>query len=499
MAIDRMVFGMHDLNITQAGAKATGKTSYSHPSYELDLAGSDSGIDYWYNKMPNTSWYCAGSFGTKSTGNTRFFWSVDSSGNAKKVLCADGQERLITLAMTHSGKNYQVGKIYGCNEVLYQEGTAGKATGNHIHLEVCAGHVKTKVKNSYGYYNLANMLDPRNVFFILDGYTTVRSTAGLTFKHTDTVEVNEMTFNNGLNSFSYAGQTIYVAKGYGKFKQLHMLTADAYDKVNDITYYDGGTALTVLARANCNYFQMASGQTDPVGQHYGVEDGDTSYHQEPKQAAWLVFYQLNDGTCDYCTSDNYWYGPDDVIFACSPYSVLRHNGKDVYARSEACGNKDGTKNQQTAYFLIDDYWCIAVCAGKLTPAQMGEFCKSLGNVKELFLVDSGGSSQMVYNGRKVVYTGRHIPDVLALAYVNSTEDNKSEASNTAEEDGSSDDSKDKQIEALTKENTELKAANADLIKQLNEQKQLTEENLAVAKANESKAEKYTRIEKIVKE
>ena len=43
---DRMIFGMRVLNITQAGTKLTGKPSLSHVSYELDLAGSDSGIDY---------------------------------------------------------------------------------------------------------------------------------------------------------------------------------------------------------------------------------------------------------------------------------------------------------------------------------------------------------------------------------------------------------------------------------------------------------------------
>ena len=68
---DRMIFGMRVLNITQAGTALTGKPSLSHVSYELDLAGSDSGIDYWHNWMPETCWYCAGSFGTKATGNTR--------------------------------------------------------------------------------------------------------------------------------------------------------------------------------------------------------------------------------------------------------------------------------------------------------------------------------------------------------------------------------------------------------------------------------------------
>lgn len=189
MTYDRIVFGMHHLNITQIGSGYDGLNHLSHTSYELDLAGSDSGVDYWYNKMPNTSLKCTGRFGTKSTGNTFFFVTCDSTGQTKRVLCADGKYRVITLAMTHSGWSPTIGKVYGYNAVCYQEGTSGNATGNHIHLEVCEGLVTRKVPNIKGYYNLPNMLDARKVFWILDGYTTVVSTGGLAFMHCKSAEV----------------------------------------------------------------------------------------------------------------------------------------------------------------------------------------------------------------------------------------------------------------------------------------------------------------------
>ena len=190
--MDRLVFGMHHLNITQAGTVLDGKQHYSHPNAAIDLAGEDSGIDYWYNKESETYFYCSGYFGNRSTGNTRFFVTCDQNGQKKKILCADGKERVITLALTHSGKDYQLYHVYKPGDILYQEGTAGRATGNHIHLEVAEGSQKTKYWDvKMKVYRMMGEMDPRNAFFILDGYTKVVNTQGLIFKHCSKVNVEE--------------------------------------------------------------------------------------------------------------------------------------------------------------------------------------------------------------------------------------------------------------------------------------------------------------------
>lgn len=191
MTFDRMVFGMHHLNISQTGKGYGQQQSLSHTLFELDLCGVDSGIDYWYNRMPNTTWKCAGRWGTRASGNTYFFWSCDEKGNAKKVFCADGKYRVLTMAMTHSDRNAEIGKLYTYGQILVSEGTQGFALGNHIHLEVCEGVCMRKVVNAKGYYNLPNMLDARKVFFVLDGFTTVVNTGGLEFKHCKSVPVIE--------------------------------------------------------------------------------------------------------------------------------------------------------------------------------------------------------------------------------------------------------------------------------------------------------------------
>lgn len=191
--MDRLIFGMHHLNITQAGSLLDGKEHYSHPNAAIDLAGEDTGIDYWYNKESETYFYCSGYFGNRSTGNTRFFITCDKDGNKKKVLCADGKERVITLALTHSGKDYQLYKIYKPGDILYQEGTAGRATGNHIHLEVAEGSQKTKYWDAkMKVYRMMGEMDPRDAFFILDGYTTVVNTQSLVFKHCSSVKVTDI-------------------------------------------------------------------------------------------------------------------------------------------------------------------------------------------------------------------------------------------------------------------------------------------------------------------
>ena len=205
MATDNLLCGMHHLNVTQIGSGYDGKSHRSHTSYEVDMAGSDTGIDYWKNLMPNTKWYCAGAWGNDKSGNTRFFWSVDANGNSKSVMCADNMLRVVTLALTHSNRNFIVGKTYGYHEVMYQEGKSGNASGNHIHVECCTGRVKAKVRNSKGYYVLPNMLPLNKVMFLLKGYTTIVNGGGLTWKYLDTATVQASATGEKVDQILHVG------------------------------------------------------------------------------------------------------------------------------------------------------------------------------------------------------------------------------------------------------------------------------------------------------
>jgi len=180
--VPNLVFGMHHLNITQLPGGAL-----SHPNLAVDLAGEDTGIDFWFAKA--CALKCiAGEFGY----GTYFFIPCDSKGNHIPVMCADGKQRKVTIALTHSNKQYvktTVGKIYAKNQPCYEEGGKGAkgahTFGNHIHLEVAEGYKTTKYKDTkLGVLTMGNELNPLKVMFVLDGYTKVVNSKGATLVHT---------------------------------------------------------------------------------------------------------------------------------------------------------------------------------------------------------------------------------------------------------------------------------------------------------------------------
>ncbi len=180
----KLCFGMKKLNVTQTSGNA-----FSHPNFCLDLAGSDSGIDFWF-AMGNY-WRCIGGpWGSE----TYFFTSCDKSGNPVKVKLANGRETVVTVALTHAGFKYvkrpQVFQIYKNGEAFYEEGMTGKATGNHIHCEVAAGLHTSKVKdNTTGVYRMTDELMPEECFYVYTPFTTIINDGGIKWKTTDKLEV----------------------------------------------------------------------------------------------------------------------------------------------------------------------------------------------------------------------------------------------------------------------------------------------------------------------
>ena len=172
-----LCYGMKAINITQLPSG-----SYSHPNNAVDLAGTDAGIDFWYSQG---RWKCiAGPWGN----GTYFFIPVDAEGKITKVHCADGKDREITIALTHSEGRYvktKVGQIYEDQQPMYEEGTKASAgqtiTGNHIHLEIAEGKQDTKhYDDKLGVYRMNNELNPIKLMYVNKAFSKVISSKGAT-------------------------------------------------------------------------------------------------------------------------------------------------------------------------------------------------------------------------------------------------------------------------------------------------------------------------------
>ena len=465
-----LCFGMRTINVTQLPGG-----SYSHPNMAMDLAGEDAGIDYWWAQG---RWKVVGFFGSAGT---ILFTHVDREGNPEPVYCADGIQRLVTLALTHSGNRYvqrpEIGTIYENLAPMYEEGTQGNATGNHIHLEVASGIHTTKIwDDQMRVWRMPNELNPVRTIFINKGFSRILNTAGAAFSFCDQLERVEgdedmRTLPIGHSVVSLDGAAVHVVRPPEDY-QMMMLSPSKEPRNTALSYINhiGIQGFDVFATVNCNYFQMRHDQADPYGQHYGVEYSDVNDFA-PKQKEWLCFYETVSGEDNFCWSSDFWLTRAQCRWACSPYSVVIHNGQRINWRSGAAGNKEDTPNTQTMAFKVESVWCFAVAESKVLPSQMAGLASEYG-AAEAFLLDSGGSSQLIYNGddpgrhiyhgQKIVYSGRMIPNVLALVRKKKDTDPAPEP-----DDSEIQQLKDK-IDKLEKENAVLRASKIELLNRIDQ-------------------------------
>lgn len=161
------IFPMKYLNVTQRYGIGTHVGSYA-----IDNAGKDRGIDDVYapfDCVVKKIW---------PNGNTVWFQSL------APVLCADGSTSTVTMSFTHDNSvaAMAVGKTFKQGEIIYQEGTAGNATGNHVHIEVSKKPFSGTGwhQNSQGRWVINDGVKPEAVF-ALRNVTTINS-GGLVWK-----------------------------------------------------------------------------------------------------------------------------------------------------------------------------------------------------------------------------------------------------------------------------------------------------------------------------
>lgn len=164
----KALFPMQYLNITQGYGVGTHKGTYA-----IDNAGRNTGIDNVvapFDCKVKKIW---------NNGNTVWIESL------QPVQWADGRVSKATMNFTHDNSvaDRRVNEILKQGQVFYQEGTAGFASGNHVHIECAKGSfVGTGwFLNKYRFWTINNAVKPESLLFITSS-TKVLNTGGLKWK-----------------------------------------------------------------------------------------------------------------------------------------------------------------------------------------------------------------------------------------------------------------------------------------------------------------------------
>lgn len=102
-----------------------------------------------------------------------------------KVKYADGTEDYMTIMFAHDNdiSNLKVGQKIKAGTIFYQEGTKGKASGNHVHFECGKGKFTGSgwYQDASGAWSIINGKKATDCLWIDDSYT-IMNTRGYTFK-----------------------------------------------------------------------------------------------------------------------------------------------------------------------------------------------------------------------------------------------------------------------------------------------------------------------------
>ncbi len=401
----KLTIGMHHINVTQPQWNPDRESSHwSVPA--VDLAGSDSGIDYF--KAIDGAYKIIGFWGT--SGGTGFI-PVDANGKPEPVELADGKEYYAGLYMVHDSTPRKLGTIIPKGGVMYQEGTKGKATGNHIHLEVFRYNPalpilpkRVAVKgNRYGSYAFQDYLDP-SMLWVDRSYSAIVSLSGQSFGYYNSVADKPQTaIHDGLQSMLYGKVAIdlYVQKAGQDIGMISAADVQLVKNIDDERVH--------ACKVNANRFRM------DTGEHLGVEI--TPQQQDvPRQGKnYLAFYVDKQNQPHYCWSTDFWLTRDDVKFACSPDAVVLWDGADQAIVQASSGGQERMAqitNQTLCMRLKDGRYAFAVTS-PISLMSLRAWCKEIG-ASEVVAMDGGGSVQMVVDGQYVRKSSRAVANALTL-------------------------------------------------------------------------------------
>ena len=167
--MERPIFPSKNMRITQGYHEGSHKDSFA-----IDNADKDSGISNIYAPF---------------TGVIKKIYKNDANEvwleSVEPVEYPDGTIDYMTVLFAHDNQvdDLFVGKRVSQNEVFYQEGTKGNATGNHCHIECGRGKFIHSGwhKNNAGYWSINNGKKPEECLW-LDDSIQVLDSHGYSFK-----------------------------------------------------------------------------------------------------------------------------------------------------------------------------------------------------------------------------------------------------------------------------------------------------------------------------
>ncbi len=274
------MFPMTTLNITQ-GING----GFSHMgTLAIDNAGKDSGIESAYAPFTGT---------IKKIYNEYQVWLESSN----PVVWADGTIDYMTILVVHDNdtSDLYVGKPIKQGERFFEEGTAGYATGNHIHLEVAKGKMSGSgwYKNSYGIWTITNAVNPFDALFLSDT-TNVKNDYGYNWRYLSQSAINpfhDKTVANLGNDF-YAHINNISSSMYVVNNNQNVEIADAFN-VNGMSHY---WHFTRQSDGSYIIYSVVDGNALDVsgaGTTSGTNVGTYPYHEHDAQK-WFI-YKIAEG------------------------------------------------------------------------------------------------------------------------------------------------------------------------------------------------------------
>ena len=284
--------------------------------------------------------------------------------------------------------NTYLGQEVTNETIIGYTGTTGNSTGIHLH---------------FGWYPIAD----KNVSYMKRRWSDFTK-----FKFEEK-EATIMTIKKGFSKFLWRDQLIYFYK-QSENEEITLINSpykdlrNIRDFVENEKYKQG---LDITCAVNASYFIFDGKER---GQILGRTQGINT-DERPDKDGYLDLVITPENKLVSGDFDSWeWLKPYAKVGLSYACCVLK-DGKDVAEYSSAVGiGKLNTKNTQTLLMKdTEGLFSFAVVRGKLDGYECRAFAKEYG-MTDCYMLDSGGSSQMLTKNDEGYITGRYLPNVLVF-------------------------------------------------------------------------------------